>query len=106
MMESVGHQVEHSGRDETIVFTTTGGRSGGRNGRSNFAVEPRLFPVGLWEGVWNKMKHSRGNDSIGYGAIPGSGDEPISYGTVSRVEVKFKPGCGDEALGDLSTGQL
>ena len=106
MMESVGHQVEHSGRDETIVFTTTGGRSGGRNGRSNFAVEPRLFPVGLWEGVWNKMKHSRGNDSIGYGAIPGSGDEPISYGTVSRVEVKFKPGGGDEALGDLSMGQL
>lgn len=52
------------------------------------------------------MKHSRGNDTIGYGAIPGGGDEPICYGTVSRVEVKFKPGGGDEALGDLSTGQL
>ena len=106
MMESVGHQVEHSGRDETIGFTTIGGRSGGQDGRSNPAVDPRPFAVGLWEGVWNKMKHSRGNDSIGYGAIPGSGDEPISYGTVSRVEVKFKPGCGNEALGDLSTGQL
>ena len=78
----------------------------GRDGRSNPAVEPRLFPVGLWEGVWNKMKHSGHNDSIGYGAIPGGGDEPICYGTVSRVEVKFKPGGGDEALGDLSTGQL
>ena len=106
MMESVRHQVEHSGHDETIGFTTTGGRSRGRDGRSNPAVEPRLFPVGLWEGVRNKMKHSRGNDSIGYGAIPGGGDEPICYGTVSRVEVKFKPGGGDEALGDLSTGQL
>ena len=105
-MESVGHQVEHSGRDETIGFTATGGRSRGRDGRSNFAVEPRLFPVGLWEGVWNKMKHSRGNDSIGYGAIPGSGDEPISYGTVSRVEVRFKPGGGNETLGDLRMGQL
>ena len=106
MMESVRHKREHSGRDETIGFTTIGGRSGGRDGRSNPAVDPRPFAVGLWEGVWNKMKHSRGNDSIGYGAIPGSGDEPISYGTVSRVEVKFKPGCGNEALGDLSTGQL
>ena len=106
MMESVRHQVEHSGHDETIGFTTTGGRSRGRDGRSNFAVEPRLFPVGLWEGVRNKMKHSGHNDSIGYGAIPGGGDEPICYGTVSRVEVKFKPGGGDEALGDLSTGQL
>ena len=52
------------------------------------------------------MKHSGHNDSIGYGAIPGGGDEPICYGTVSRVEVKFKPGGGDEALGDLSMGQL
>ena len=106
MMESVRHQVEHSGHDETIGFTTTGGRSGGRNGRSNFAVEPRLFPVGLWEGVWNKMKHSGHNDSIGYGAIPGGGDEPICPGTMARVEVRFKPGGGNETLGDLRMGQL
>ena len=106
MMESVRHQVEHSGHDETIGFTTTGGRSRGRDGRSNPAVEPRLFPVGLWEGVWNKMKHSGHNDSIGYGAIPGGGDEPICPGTMARVEVRFKPGGGNETLGDLRMGQL
>ena len=52
------------------------------------------------------MKHSGRNDNIGYGAVPGGGDEPICPGTMARVEVQFKPGCGDEALGDLRMGQL
>ena len=52
------------------------------------------------------MKNSGHNDSIGYGAIPGGGDEPICPGTMARVEVRFKPGGGDETLGDLRMGQL
>ena len=56
--------MEHNGPDVTIGFTTIGERSRGRDGRSNPAVDPRLFAVGLWEGLRNKMKHSGRNDSL------------------------------------------
>ena len=88
--------MEHSGRDETTGFTGIGGRSGGRDGRSNPAVDPTLFAVGLWEGVRNKMIHSGRNDSIAYRAIPA-----VSM-RLFAVEVKYTPGGGDETLGDLS----
>ena len=86
--------MEHSGRDETTGFTRIGGRSGGRDGRSNPAVDPTLFAVGLWEGVRNKMIHSGRNDSIAYGAIPRGGDETICYGTMARVGVNLNPAVG------------